>query len=79
MKKFNLLWLMVLTACGPRDRPVSEEFMLDVGGADVYLEVWGRAPKRRYCSDLHGGPGNVVAGVLTFEANVGRQLEEAFS
>jgi proline iminopeptidase len=78
MRNFAVLWLALLPASVLLAQPVREETMLDVGGTEVYLEISGQRADAPVLLYLHGGPGNVVAGVLLFREHVGRQLEEDF-
>lgn len=55
----------------------SEHFVLRNGAASLYVEVAGKegAPVLLY---LHGGPGNVVLGLLPFQHSVGARLEQDY-
>jgi proline iminopeptidase len=76
MKNFGLL--LMLPSSLLLAQPVSEKVMLDVGENELYLEIAGQSMDAPLLLYLHGGPGNVVAGVLPFQANVGQQLEQDF-
>lgn len=78
MKNWELLCLVLLAACDRPASSVNERMTLDVGGNELFLEIAGPSADAPLLLFLHGGPGNVVAGVLQFRATVGRQLEQDF-
>ena len=70
---YGLFWLVLLAACGRPTSPVSEEMMLDVGDNELFLEISGPSTDAPLLLFLHGGPGNVVAGVRQFQPMSGPQ------
>lgn len=79
MKKLKLFLLMVLLPSSLFAAPVSEHTFLEVdGNTKVYLEVSGPRTDAPLLLYVHGGPANVVLGLLPFQINAGKQLEKHF-
>jgi pimeloyl-ACP methyl ester carboxylesterase len=57
--------------------PVREQTFVDVNGTQLHLEVAGADHEAPLLLYLHGGPANIM-GIVGFQANVGRQLEQEF-
>jgi pimeloyl-ACP methyl ester carboxylesterase len=57
---------------------VDDQTFVDVGGTEVYVEVAGANEDAPLVLYLHGGPGNAALGIVGFQADVGRRLEQEF-
>ena len=57
---------------------VNESVFIDGADTKLYVEIKGKDDSKPVLLYLHGGPGNVVLGLLPFQLNVGKQLEEEF-
>ena len=78
MRIFMILIVFFLQSGILLAQPVFEHMMLDVGTNKLFIEVRGKNEEAPLLIFLHGGPGNVVLGLLPFELNVGRQLEDDY-
>lgn len=57
---------------------IDENFFVESNGAELYLEIKGADRRKPIILFLHGGPGDVVFGLLPFQAYVGKELERNF-
>jgi pimeloyl-ACP methyl ester carboxylesterase len=79
VKNLELFFIVMLLPSSLFAMPVHEQTFLDVGGnTKVYLEVSGPRKDAPLLLYVHGGPANVVLGLLPFQMNVGKQLEKDF-
>jgi len=76
--KFLLFFLTCILSCAINAQQVNESVFVNSSDTKLYLEVIGKDKSKPLLLHLHGGPGNVVLGVLPFQTNVGKQLEEEF-
>lgn len=76
MHRYIPILLGLLYSCSSLAQ-IDDQFLVDVDGTQVHVDVAGRsnAPLILY---LHGGPANVVFGLVGFRAKVGRELEKNF-
>lgn len=77
--KFLLTGLiLVFMSCNTLAGEVDYKWWIESSGAKLYLEVSGRDASKPLILFLHGGPGDVELGLIPFQVNVGRALEEKY-
>ena len=76
--KLMIFFLTCIFSCVINAQQVNDSVFVKSSDAKLYLEVIGKDKSKPLLLHLHGGPGNVVLGVLPFQANAGKQLEEEF-
>jgi pimeloyl-ACP methyl ester carboxylesterase len=76
--KLMILFLTCIVSCVINAQQVNDSVFVNSSDAKLYLEVVGKDKTKPLLLHLHGGPGNVVLGVLPFQVNAGKQLEEDF-
>ncbi len=77
MKKIVLAFILCLQSMALQAASVHDRTSLDVGDAQIFLEVSGPDRSAPLLLFLHGGPGS-VAHLVMFQATSGRLLEQSF-
>ena len=76
--KIIVFLLACIISYAAHTQQVKESVFISSSDTKLFLEVIGKDKNKPLLLHLHGGPGNVVLGVLPFQASVGKQLEEEF-
>lgn len=66
------------TAANKTAEPIYEEVFVESGDTKLYLKLKGQDKTKPVILFLHGGPGEVFLGLLSFEVYAGRELEKDF-
>lgn len=61
-----------------QQEPIDENYLIESNGAELYLEIKGKDRTKPILLFLHGGPGDVVFGLLPFQVYAGKELENNF-
>jgi len=57
---------------------INEKVFIESNGTKLYAEIKGQDKTKPVILFLHGGPGDVVLGLLPFQVYVGKELEKDF-
>lgn len=57
---------------------INEKVFIESNGTKLYAEIRGKNKTKPVILFLHGGPGDVILGLLPFQVYVGKGLEEEF-
>lgn len=68
-----------IAVCGVKDAPsINEEVFVESAGTKLYLKIKGQDKTKPVILFLHGGPGDIYLGLLSFEVYAGKELEKDF-